>query len=84
MEVSQTDFEIIKQEPPNMKYQISLGKCVMLVLGCYLAFVIFRANNKLQLDKIGTIFSTVSEKTVQAGNSPLLHKYILTAETNEH
>ena len=51
-----------------MKYQISLGKCVMLVLGCYLAFVIFRANNKLQLDKIGTIFSTVSEKTVQAGS----------------
>ena len=59
-----------------MKYQISLGKCVILVLGCYLAFVIFRANNKLQLDKIGTIFSTVSEKTVQAGSSSLLGFHI--------
>ena len=48
-----------------MKYQISFGKFVMVVLGCYLAFVIFKANSKLRSKKIGTIFSTVGQKTVK-------------------
>ena len=37
----------------------------MVALICYLAFVIFRANDKLKSGKIGTIFTTVSKKTVQ-------------------
>ena len=50
---------------PKMKYPISFGKFVMVVLGCYLALEIYQANNKLVRGKIGTIFTTVSQKTVQ-------------------
>ena len=48
------------------KYEMSFGRLMMVALGCYFAFVIYRANNKLQSEKIGTIFSTVSKKNVQA------------------
>ena len=48
-----------------MKYEMSFGRLVMVALGCYFAFVIYGANEKLQSDKIGTIFSTISKKNVQ-------------------
>ena len=48
--------------------QMSFGKFVMVVLGCYFVYVIIRANLRLQSGQIGTIFRTVSEKTVQGSN----------------
>ena len=55
----------------NMKQQMSFGKFVMVVLGCYFVYVIIMANLEWQSNQIGTIFRTVSEKTVQ-GPSLLL------------
>ena len=52
-----------------MANNISFGKFIMVALTCYLAFVIFRAKDKLQSGNIGTLFSTVNQKTVQG-----LHK----------
>ena len=49
----------------NMKHQVSFGKFVMIVLGCYFAFEIFIANKRLQSSKIGTLFGKVKEQTVQ-------------------
>ena len=49
----------------KMKHQLSFGNFVMVVLGCYFAFVIINANIKLQSGKIGTIFGKVKEKTLQ-------------------
>ena len=57
----------------NIKQHMSFGKCVMVALGCYFVYVIIRANLRLQSDQIGTIFRTVSKKTVQG--SYLLHKF---------
>ena len=50
---------------PKMRHDISFGKFVMVVLGCYFTFVIYNANDKLQIGKIGTIFTTMIEETVQ-------------------
>ena len=55
----------------NMKQQMSFAKFVMVVLGCYFVYVIIMANLEWQSNQIGTIFRTVSEKTVQ-GPSLLL------------
>ena len=49
----------------NMKYQLSFGKFVMVVLGCYFAFEIINAFVKLQSGEIGTIFRKVKQKTLQ-------------------
>ena len=43
----------------------SFGKFVALALVCYLGFILLRAHSKLQERKIGTVFQTMSEKTVQ-------------------
>ena len=52
-----------------MKHQkLSFDKFVMVVLGCYFAFVIINANLKLRSNNIGTIFRKVKEKTVQVMN----------------
>ena len=48
-----------------MKYQLSFGKFVMVVLGCYFAFEIINAYVKLQSGEIGTIFRKVKQKTLQ-------------------
>ena len=48
-----------------MGYQLSFGKFVMVVLGCYFAFEIITAYVKLQSGEIGTIFRKVKQKTLQ-------------------
>ena len=55
--------------------QMSFGKFVMVVLGCYFVYVIIMANLEWQSNQIGTIFRTVSEKTVQGPSLPLTFKY---------
>ena len=49
----------------NMKHQVSMGKFVMVVLGCYFAFEIINAGKRLQSGKIGTLFGKVKQKTLQ-------------------
>ena len=46
-------------------YKMSLGKFITVFLGCYFAFVIYKASDKLQSDKIGTVYGIVSTKTVK-------------------
>ena len=48
-----------------MEPQISFGKFVTIGLIFYFAFVIIRANNKLQSDQVGTMFRRVRDKTTQ-------------------
>ena len=66
-EVNQScNFNFLLTQKYEMGYPaVSFGRFVMLILCCYFAFVIFKANNKLQSEQIGTIFRTVSKKTVQ-------------------
>ena len=44
---------------------MSFGKFVTVALVCYLVYILFRAYGKLQERKIGTVFQTMSEDTVQ-------------------
>ena len=44
---------------------MSLGKFITVFLGCYFAFVIYKASDKLQSDKIGTIYGIASTETVK-------------------
>ena len=50
---------------------LSLGRFVTIALVCYFGFVIFNANDKLQNRKIGTIFQTISVKTVKDSYIPV-------------
>ena len=53
------------QADPNMGRSISFEKFVVLVLFGYFGFNMLRAHNKLRDRKIGTVFQTISVKTVQ-------------------
>ena len=53
------------QAGPNMGRSISFEKFVVLVLFGYFGFNMLRAHNKLRDRKIGTVFQTISVKTVQ-------------------
>ena len=49
----------------NMRRSISFEKFIVLALFCYFGFILLRAHNKLRDRKIGTVFQTISVKTVQ-------------------
>ena len=51
-----------------MSHKLSFSKFVMIILVSSFAYVILMASSKLRTKKIGTIFQTIGEKTVQ-GNS---------------
>ena len=53
---------------PIMNHQMSLGKFIMVILGCYLVYVILSAKMRLESGQIGTIFRTISEETLQGIN----------------
>ena len=53
---------------PIMNHQMSLNKFIMVILGCYLVYVILSAKMRLESGQIGTIFRTISEETLQGIN----------------
>ena len=56
----------LKPELPADAHEIvSPAKFVIVVLVCYFAFVLYKANNKLRSGQVGTIFMKKSEKTVK-------------------
>ena len=61
-------FNIVSESisTKDMEYpKIWFGKFVLVFLCCYFSFVILKASDKLQSEQMGTIFRTVSKKTVQ-------------------
>ena len=54
---------------------MSFGKFITVFLGCYFAFVIYKASDKLHSDQIGITYGKVSSNTVQEINLFLFINY---------
>ena len=68
------DIRISLNKKVNMSRHLSFSKFVMVILVSCFAYVILLANSKLRTKKIGTIFQTVGEKTVQGNILHYMHK----------
>ena len=78
--------KVVKQSQASwssMRKSISFGKFVFVCLVCYFGYILIRAHHKLQSRNIGTMFKTVSEKTVQESSlfSSLVVEYNSTFQT---